>query len=250
MPEALPILYADSHYVAVDKPAGLLVHRTELDPGETRFAVQILRDQLGRRVYPVHRLDKPTSGVLLFALSPGDAELLGREFREGRVHKSYLAVVRGHSPEGGAIEHDLEGSGAAGTPPAAAKPARRMARTVYTRLAAIELPVAVDRYPTARYSLVLCQPETGQRHQIRRHMKHLGHPIIGDVRFGKGPHNRYFREALGCGRLLLAAAEVRFTHPVTAVAVQVVAPLDAAFAGVLEAFGWSSAVPSRWLERA
>lgn len=216
MSEPLPIIYQDAQLIAVHKPAGLLVHRTGIDRHETRFAVQLLRDQIGQRVYPVHRLDKGTSGVLLFALDPQMARDLARQFAVGQVDKQYLAVVRGYPPEQGVIDHPLDRliddyADGSGRQIVAADP--QPAVTGYRRLATVELPVAVDRYPCSRYALLAVQPQTGRRHQIRRHLKHIAHPIIGDVRYGKGNHNRYFRETLATPRLLLACVAMRVQHP-------------------------------------
>ncbi|MCA9759742.1 MAG: pseudouridylate synthase [Candidatus Eisenbacteria bacterium] len=269
MTRSLPILYRDDDCVAVAKPAGLLVHRTHLDPEDSVFALQIVRDQLGCWVHPVHRLDKPTSGVLLFALDAEMARNLGDAFQAGRMKKTYVAVVRGYCPESGVVEHVVvvdrpsRGKWVAGVGPDEATdrvaddesgdggPARVSAPapavTEYERLASVELPVSVETYPTSRYSLVRLSPHTGKRHQLRKHLKHLGHPIIGDVRYGRGAHNRYFRDELGAGRLLLAATELQFVQPRTGAAVRIVAPLDETMTGLLGRFGWTDAVPKEWI---
>ncbi len=223
--------------MAVHKPAGLLVHRTDLDRHETRFAVQILRHQIGQPVWPVHRLDKGTSGILLFALDREVGRAMGGLFEAGEVAKRYLAVVRGHPPAAGEIDHPLapmadEHAGCA------AGRAARPAVTRYRTLATAALPYQVDRYPTSRYALVELMPLTGRRHQLRRHMKHIAHPIIGDATHGKGRHNRLFQELFGCRRLLLAAVELGFTHPVTGERVLLKAPPSADFASVLAGLGW------------
>jgi tRNA pseudouridine65 synthase len=241
---ALTILYRDDRLVAIHKPAGLLVHRTDLDRHETRFAVQMLREQLGRKVWPVHRLDRGTSGVLLFALDAETAALTGRQFETGTVGKTYLAVVRGHPPETGRIDHPLarrydDHEGATGRSTEA-----QPAITRYWRLATVELPVAVDRYPTSRYALLELQPETGRRHQLRRHLKHIAHPIIGDATYGKGRHNRMFAERYGCARLLLTCTRLAITHPTTGDPLLLDAPLEADFQALLSALGWSEAALS------
>jgi len=238
--ETLPILYRDDWLVAVHKPAGLLVHRSNLDRHETRFALQILRDQIGRMVWPVHRLDKGTSGVLLFALDRDVGRALSSQFERGEVDKTYLAVVRGHPPESGEIDHPLmrmadEHAGIAGGP-------AQTALTRYRRLATVELPYQVDRYPSSRYALLELKPLTGRRHQLRRHLKHLSHPIIGDATHGKGRHNRLFQELFDCRRLLLAATEMRLNHPVSGEALCLVAPLAEDFSRVLQQLGWGEAM--------
>lgn len=246
--KCVEFLYQDEHLVAVSKPAGLLVHRTNLDRHATTSALQLVRNRLERHVYPVHRLDRPTSGVLLFALSPETAQTIAAEFAARRVSKRYLAVVRGCVDEQGMIDHPLaedtdrmEGS-------RNSNPIRE-AVTEYRRLAAAELPFAVGRYPTSRYSLVEMRPVTGRRHQLRRHFKHFLHPIIGDTRYGEGRHNRFFRSELDCERLLLAAVELSLRHPSTGEPFTIDAPLDETFAAVVERLGWHAAVPSQWLKR-
>lgn len=245
MREELPVLYRDDYLVAVHKPSGLLVHRTVLDRHETRFAVQILRDQIGQHVHPVHRLDRGTSGVLLFALDRDIGRDLSAQFETQRVEKTYLAIVRGHPDAAGVIDHpltrqydDYEFRNVA----ADAEP--QSAITRFRRLATIELPHRVDRYPTSRYALLELSPETGRRHQLRRHLKHVAHPIIGDATYGKGRHNRLFQELFGCHRLLLACLEMRLAHPVSGKPLTLTAPLADDFASVIQALGWTIA-PSR-----
>lgn len=248
MPETLDILYRDEHIIAINKPSGLLVHRSAIDRHETRFALQILRDQIGRHVYPIHRLDKPTSGVLLFALSNNCAQKLGTLIAANHVQKNYVAIVRGYAPEEGTIDHPLAEEQDAYTDKKARKdkPAQD-ALTHFQRLACIELPVQVDKYPQSRYSLVSCQPVTGRKHQIRRHMKHINHPIIGDAKHGKGNHNRFFQAHFNAHRLLLAATDIRLPHPFTEHPLHIFAPLDETFMQLLERFAWRSAVPAAWL---
>ncbi len=236
MNESLPILYRDDYMVAVHKPAGLLVHRSPIDRHETRFALQMVRDQIGQWVYPVHRLDKPTSGVLLFALSAEIAGLLGKAFAEERIKKDYLAVVRGWPPLEGLIDHPIRDDPdplAKGNRPELALPAR----TYYRRLATVELPVAIDRYPHSRYALLHVMPQTGRRHQIRKHLKHIAHPIIGDAKHGKGIHNRFFAEQLHCSRLLLACTALSLEHPVTGELLKLEASLEGDFARLLTDWG-------------
>ena len=239
--ETLPILYRDDFLVAVRKPSGLLVHRSVLDVHEERFAVQILRDQIGRHVHPVHRLDKGTSGVLLFALDRETAALVSSAFERQAVRKTYLAVVRGHSPAEGFIDHPLTRrfDDAERRPETAADAPAQDAVTHFRRLATTELPYQVDRYPTSRYALVELSPATGRRHQIRRHLKHISHPIIGDATFGKGRHNRLFAQLFGVSRLLLECTRMQLAHPRSGDALDLSAPLAEDFARVLDALGWT-----------
>jgi tRNA pseudouridine65 synthase len=246
--ETLPILYRDEFLVAVHKPSGLLVHRSDIDRHETRFALQIVRDQLGCKVYSVHRLDKGTSGVLLFALQPEVGRALTAQFEAQTVSKIYLAVVRGHPPESGVIDHpltrirdDYEWSGKD------MESEVQAAVTRYRRLATAECNVSVDKYPTSRYALVELDPLTGRRHQLRRHLKHISHPIIGDSTYGKGRHNRFFQQAFGCQRMLLASASLALMHPATGQPLTLIAPLADDFMNVLTALDMHRAVPTLYL---
>jgi len=237
----LPILYRDDFLVAVHKPSGLLVHRSDIDRHETRFAVQLLRDQIGRRVFPLHRLDKPTSGVLLFALDADTARAVGGQFERNEIHKRYLAVVRGWPPEAGVIDHPLsrqfDAYGRKLSPGSAPEPLPAV--TEYRRLGCVELPEAVDRYPSSRYALLELQPKTGRQHQLRRHLKHIAHPIIGDANWGKGIHNRFFQQRFGCHRLLLACTRIELRHPQHGRALSIGASPEESFANVANTLGWS-----------
>ncbi len=247
--EPLDILYQDDHFIAVNKPAGLLVHRSKIDRHETRFAMQTVRDQVGRHVFPVHRLDKPTSGVLVFGFSSEAARRLAEVFAQRAVVKTYLAVVRGYVDAQGVIDYPLKEPFDKKTDARVRrdKPAQP-ALTAYRRLAQVEVPYAVGRYPTSRYSLVEARPETGRMHQIRRHFKHIFHPVIGDGKHGEGRHNRFFSTRYGCSRLLLAATEVSLNHPYSEAALTIVAPLDDAFIAVIDQLRWRDAVPAAWLK--
>lgn len=216
-PTDLPILWRDEHLIAVHKPAGWLVHRTGLDAGETRFVVQTLRGQLGgQHVHPVHRLDKGTCGVLLLALHPEAARRMGQAFMTHAVRKRYLALVRGWAPPQAEVDHPLRPDDA--PPDAPPQPAH----TRFCRLACIELAEACEpRFATTRAALVAAEPLTGRRHQIRRHLKHLAHPIIGDATHGKGPLNRWWAARLGLQRLWLHAQQLAFVHPFTGAEVQI-----------------------------
>lgn len=238
---SLPILYQDEHLVAVNKPSGLLVHRTNLDRYETEIAMHLVRDQLGQWVYPFHRLDKATSGVLLFALDKETARRMTQSFTDGRITKSYLAVVRGFTKEGESIDYPLReiADKMAGQNADRDRPGKE-AVTEYRRLAVVELPHPVGRYATARYSLIKASPLTGRNHQIRRHLKHIFHPVIGDTAYGDGKHNEFFRRQFDCRRLLLHASRVEFVHPYVCRNVSIEAPLDKTFNALLEAVPWDN----------
>ncbi|KGM39163.1 pseudouridine synthase [Aquabacterium sp. NJ1] len=215
----LTILWQDEDMVVVHKPAGWLVHRTGLDAHETRFVMQTLRDQLGRHVYPVHRLDKGTSGVLLMALHAEAARALCAVFEQHQVHKRYIAMVRGWPAAAQTVDHALRPDDA--PPDAPAQPAQ----TAFRRLATLQLDVPVDRYPSTRVALVEALPLTGRRHQIRRHLKHIAHPIIGDATHGKGAHNRWWAQQLGQQRLWLHAASLQLVQPLSGQQLNLVSPI-------------------------
>ncbi len=239
--KALPILYQDEHLVAVNKPSGLLVHRSAIDRHETEIAMKIVRNQLGQWVYPVHRLDKATSGVLVFTLDRETTRRMFRAFSEGEVSKKYLAIVRGFTEEAGRIDHPLRENQdkMSGREEAGGGQAKRCL-TEYRRLATVELPEPVGRYATARFSLVAAAPATGRTHQIRRHMKHIFHPVVGDTTYGDGRQNEFFRRQFNCRRLLLHAQALEFLHPWNSGRVAVQAPLDHAFRTVLDNLNWSA----------
>lgn len=232
----LDILYEKGGLVAINKPAGLLVHRTKLDARETQFALQLLRDQVGYRVYPIHRLDKPTSGILLFAASAELARLASDLFADRAVEKTYRAVVRGWTAEEGTIDYPLKEIRDKTTDGKARedKPAQE-AVSAYRTLSRCEVDYAVGRYATARYSLVEIRPKTGRKNQIRRHFKHIFHPVIGDRKFGDRAHNAFFRSVLQTERMLLAATELSFVHPVSGNPVAIACP-DGFPDGVLALF--------------
>jgi tRNA pseudouridine65 synthase len=235
----LEILYQDEYLVAINKPSGLLVHKSPIDKHETQFALQILRDQIGQYVYPIHRLDKPTSGVLLFALSAEMAQTMSLLFRSSEVHKEYIAIVRGFTEDESLIDYPLKQM-------LDTKEQKKQgitkeiqeAQTKFQRLATVELPFPVSRYPVARYSLIKLFPKTGRKHQLRRHMKHIFHPIVGDTKHGRGEHNNLFREKFECHRLLLHSDRVKFVHPLSHQEVVINAPLDDMFKGLFKTFNW------------
>ncbi|MFA5427818.1 MAG: tRNA pseudouridine(65) synthase TruC [Sulfurimonas sp.] len=233
----LEILYRDEFLVAINKPSGLLVHRSPIDRYETEFAVQILRDQIGQFVYPVHRLDKPTSGVLLFALDKESASLLGEQFMSRESKKSYIAIVRGYIQERGIIEHALTVKLDKIADKDSSVPIEAQeATTEYERLATVELDFAVGKYDKTRYSLVKLHPMTGRKHQLRRHMKHISHHILGDTKYGRGEHNIFIREQFDCHRMLLHASELQIRHPHTNEILVIQASLDDTFESMCKLF--------------
>ncbi|MDG2941626.1 tRNA pseudouridine(65) synthase TruC [Exercitatus varius] len=235
----LEILYRDQYIVAVNKPAGMLVHRSWLDSRETRFVMQTLRDQIGQHVFPVHRLDRPTSGVLLFALNSEIANLLCLQFEGKTVQKIYLAVVRGYLNGAVRIDYPLKIQ----RDKIADKFSReekeaQTAVTDYIGLNTVEMPWAAGKYQTSRYSLVRLIPHTGRKHQLRRHMKHIFHPILGDTQYGDLHQNRAFVDKTQVSRLMLHAEKLAFHHPITQIRLEIQAGLDEQWQRLLHRFDW------------
>jgi len=236
----LEILYRDEYFVAINKPSGLLVHKSMIDRHEIYYAMKMLKNQIGQWVYPVHRLDKATSGVLLFALDSDSARLLSEQFQAKKIEKKYIAVVRGYTPESGIIEHALkEKLDKISDKQAEQNKAAQEAITHYKRVAIVEIDAALGRYDRVRYSLIELFPKTGRKHQLRRHMKHINHHMLGDTKYGRGEHNKFIRENYGVYRLLLHAQQLRFTHPYRDEAISITAPLDRTFMSLFEKFDWN-----------
>lgn len=213
---ALTILYQDEFIVAVDKPANMFVHRTYLNRQERYVILQVLRDQIGKYVYPLHRLDRATSGVLLFALDEVTARDMCELFKHHDINKEYVALVRGFSPDQGEVNRPLKEKleKIAGAFSDHDKEPQS-AQTFYQTLKRVDLPIAFGKFATVRYSLVALQPQTGRRHQLRRHMNGINHPIIGDVSHGDNKQNHFFKQHMGFSRLMLHASLLEFIHPVT-----------------------------------
>ena len=232
----LSILYQDEHLVAINKPSGLLVHKSWVAKDAKEFALQMVRDQVGEFVYPVHRLDRPTSGVLLFAFNGEIAKRVQENWPEAQ--KEYWAVVRGWLKEPVLLDHPLKGMSDYGQD----VDTEQEAQTEFQPLATTEIDAAIDRYPKSRFSWIKASPKQGRTHQIRRHFKHLSHPIIGDARYGKGNYNRYFASELACHRLLLHARSLSFKHPVSEENMTISAPLEGAMKDLFELFKWNESV--------
>lgn len=234
----LEILYRDDVLIAINKPAGMLVHRSWLDKHETVFAMQTLRDQINQHVFPIHRLDRPTSGVLLFALNPDVARLMSTQFEQHRLHKSYLAIVRGYLLGADRIDYPLKVKLDKIADKFTQDKTPQSAITDYQSLATVELPYSVGKFPTSRYSLVQLFPKTGRKHQLRRHLKHLFHPIIGDTNYGDLHQNRAFATYTGSERLLLHANHLQFQHPLSAQQINIDAPLNTEWQQLFTQFNW------------
>lgn len=235
----LEIVYQDDYFVAINKPAGMLVHRSWLDKHETVFAMQTLRDQLGRHVFPLHRLDRPTSGVLIFGFSSEVARDVMPLFASHTMTKTYHAVVRGWVAEEGILDYPLKEELDKITDKKAHQDKEAQeAVTEYRPLAQVEVPHSTGRFPTTRYGMVELKPKTGRKHQLRRHMAHLRHPIVGDTCHGEGRHNRLYREQYDVHRLLLHCSEMRFVHPYTQAETVIRAGFDETWLRLFTEFEW------------
>ena len=220
----LEILFQDAHLVAINKPHGLLVHRTKIANDADEFALQILRDQLGQTVFPAHRLDRKTGGVLLFSLTKEMDQLIQTAFGNQEISKKYLAILRGYAPESGTIDYDLTKDN--GTV--------QNAITHYRTLQQVEIPFPQGKFESARFSLIEAQPETGRFHQLRKHFAHLRHPIIGDRPHGCNKQNKWWKETFEMESMMLHASELEFIHPITKEKITIKANLQPEFARVCE----------------
>lgn len=223
----LEILFEDEELIAINKPHGLLVHRSSIAADTSEFALQILRDQIGKTVYPAHRLDRKTAGVLLFSLNKEMDSCIQTAFSQNLIKKEYLAVVRGHTNPDGVIDYPLKKEN--GT--------IQDALTNYTTLALTEIDLPFGNFPTSRYSLVLARPQTGRMHQIRKHFAHIFHPIIGDRPHGCNKQNKLWKETFQHDTMLLHAKTLEFQHPKTKENILIQANVQPEFQRALEILG-------------
>ena len=227
-PPPLAVIFRDDALAVVDKPAGLMVHDSALARGETDFAADRLREQFGRPIFLVHRLDRATSGCLLLAFDRVTASALGKTVMSHEVEKDYWAVCRGWPSEPVfTVDHPLDGG--------PGKPLKKPAITEFEVLATCELALPSSGFETSRYAWLRASPRTGRFRQIRRHLKHMFHHMIGDSSHGDGRHNRNFR-MLGIHRMLLHARRLAFVHPHSGERIEAVAPVDAEFEKALALF--------------
>lgn len=234
MQNSVPILFEDDKLVIVAKPSGMFVHRSLADRSATEFVVQHVRDQVGCFVYPVHRLDRPTSGVLMLAKSSAAAALFGSMFAERQVRKTYVALVRGHTDDAGTIDRPLVSDKGRGKSESNPLSVPQEAETDYRTLERFEVPIAFGRHATTRCSLVEVHPRTGRYHQIRRHLAGISHPVIGDADHGDTKFNRHAQTHLATTRLMLAAIRLEFSHPTTGCETKIECPLEASFRSIIE----------------
>jgi len=226
----LEIIYQDEHLIAINKPHGLLVHRSKIANDATEFALQLLRDQIGQHVNPVHRLDRKTSGLLLFAFTKEVEIAMQKQFQESLVEKKYLAILRGYAPDQLDIDYPLKKEN--GT--------LQEAFTSFVTLQRAEIEVPFGKHSTSRYSLVEATPTTGRMHQLRKHFAHIFHPIIGDRKHGCNKQNGFFATQFEMTTMLLHASELSFNHPVTAQRIQLKASLHEEFNRMMDLMKFTS----------
>lgn len=230
----LEILFQTEDLVAINKPHGLLVHRSPIANDATEFAVQLLRNQLQTRVYPAHRLDRKTGGVLLFALNASTNPLLQNLFLHGQVRKSYLAIVRGHTDDYQEIDYPLKREDGI----------LQEAFTCLKTLSRSEINLPFGKHATSRYSLVELIPTTGRMHQLRKHMAHIFHPIIGDRPYGCNKQNKLFKEQFEMTTMLLHAHTIQFEHPLSGKEIQIAAPLQNEFLRMISTLALTTTIPA------
>ncbi|MFF5382202.1 pseudouridine synthase [Pedobacter suwonensis] len=220
----LEIIYQDENLIAINKPHGLLVHQSSIARDATEFALQLLRDQVGKHVSPVHRLDRKTSGILLFAFDKESEIAMHQQFMNAETDKKYLAILRGFTPDQMEIDYPL----------AKENGTMQEALTSFHTLQRAEVAVAFGKHPTSRYSLVEATPKTGRMHQLRRHFSHILHPIIGDRTHGCNKQNKFFKEQWDMTTMLLHASELTFVHPATKEKIHLKAGLHDEFKRVMD----------------
>ncbi len=225
----LEIVYQDEYLIAINKPHGLLVHRSSIARDAKEFALQLLKAQIGKYVSPVHRLDRKTSGVLLFALEKDVEIAMHQKFMKGEVEKKYLAVVRGYSPDQMEIDYPLLKENGM----------MQEAFTEFKTLERAELEIPLGKHATSRYSLIEAKPTTGRMHQLRKHFAHIFHPIIGDRKHGCNKQNRFFKEQWDMTTMLLHASSLRFKHPITEEDVYISASVQDEFKRVMKLMNWN-----------
>ena len=226
----LEVLFQDMYLIAVNKPTGMFVHKTRLDPTATEFALQTVRDMIGQHVYPVHRLDRKTSGLLLFAKDRDTQILMNEKFTKHQINKFYHAIVRGYINDAGTIDYELMLDNGKVVD----------ALTHYQCLNRVEVPIkSYSQFDTSRYSLVRLHPITGRQHQLRRHLAHIFHPIIGDRPHGCNKQNRAFLHFYNMNEMMLHNSKMVFEHPYLKTQVTISAPIFGEFLRMVNTLGFN-----------
>ena len=229
MDTELEIVYEDQFIIAINKPPGLLVHRSKLARDVKEFALQILRNQVGYQVTPIHRLDRKTSGVLLFAKLQEYVHPFQIALQEESTKKRYVAIVRGFFPEEVSVNYPLINDSGK----------KQEAITSFNPLKQVEIPLAFGKFETSRYSLIEAFPKTGRMHQIRKHLNHLRHPIIGDRPHGCNKQNALFLKEFGLSKMLLHAQSLEIKHPLSEELMKIEAPFPEHFKSLLISLGFN-----------
>lgn len=225
----LDILYQDEFLIAINKPHDLLVHRTNIAKDANLFALQILRNQLDKHVYPIHRLDRKTGGVLLFGLNEDILKTMQRQFAERKVFKKYLAIVRGFTKEEEIIDYPIKKE----------NDLLQDAITSFRTIERVELNIPFGKHMTSRYSLLEAKPLTGRKHQIRKHLAHIQHPIIADRPHGCNKQNKLFKERFGLMTMMLHAWELSFMQPLSKERITIVASIQDEFKRILKTLNFT-----------
>ena len=220
----LEIVFDDMHIIGINKPPNIAVHKSKVVGNQDVFVLQLLRNQVGYKVYPIHRLDSKTSGVLLFAKSSQDVANFQQLFYTKNIKKDYLAIVRGFFPEKQTLDYGLKTEDGK----------IQEAITSFSLINKYELPIPFGKHSSSRYSLISCAPLTGRTHQIRRHLAHLNHPIIGDRPHGCNKQNKLFKERWDMYSMLLHAKSVSFIHPITNQKMHIEAKVSGEFKRMLD----------------
>lgn len=225
----LEILYQDEYIIAINKPHGLLVHQSPIARDASEFAIQLLRDQIGKKVFPVHRLDRKTSGVLLFAFDKEVNRILTEQFTTKQIEKRYIAIVRGFAPEEMLIDYALYKDNGV----------LQEAQTLIKRMQTAEIDLPSGKHQTSRYSFVEVFPFTGRMHQIRKHLAHILHPIIGDRPHGCNKQNKLWLDKFEMNTMMLHGASLKLKHPITNEILEIKAEPQTEFTRVMEILKFS-----------
>jgi tRNA pseudouridine65 synthase len=228
----ISICYEDEYIIAVSKPCNVLVHHSHMarNMGDEPTLIDLLKEQYNQKYYPLHRLDRKTSGVILLVKKREDVKVFQDLFKQNKIQKTYYALVRGFTPEKGVIDSPVKGRDAN---------VYREAMTVYSKRAQVCLSIPVHPYLNSRYSLLELKPQTGRLHQLRIHLNKISHPIVGDPKYGDRFHNRMFEREFGLSKLFLHASMLCFVHPLTKIEIKIKAAFPVDWLEVAKRFSWS-----------
>ncbi|WP_299104587.1 pseudouridine synthase [uncultured Tenacibaculum sp.] len=231
----LEIIYEDDFIIGVSKPNNMLVHHSDYSKNVSEEAslIQLLYSQIGHKLYPLHRLDRKTSGIILLSKAPEFVAEFQQLFYNSKIEKIYYGLVRGYSPQELLINTPVKGRDSN---------VYKDAETHLETKESIEINIPVTPYNTARYSIVKLTPKTGRLHQLRIHMNKISFPLIGDPKYGDNNHNHMFKEKFDCNNLFLHAYSLEFTHPYTNKQVILKTPFPNHWIKIKEAFKWDISI--------